>query len=141
MTDKELIKLYLKKKGVKRHAFSVSLGFSKNFLDNGDTITTVNLRKIINHPDYVDFNLKAFIEQDAANILRKPDELSDEVVNHGFIYDITEEIGRLKADKDKLTGEEIERVFEILALMVKRYSALSQDHTKFYNFIKKQAGL
>ena len=141
MTDKELIKLYLEKKGVRKHAFCVSVGFSKNFLDNGDTITMVNLRKIINHPDYQDFNLAAFINQDGDQIYRDPQLLSEEVVNHEFIYDITMEMAKLKEGKDDLSPKDIDRLFEMLATVIKKYSSVSQEYTKLYNFIRREADL
>ena len=63
LSDKELIKIYLKEKGINQHAFNKKVGFSSSFLNADATITLDNLRKIIFHPEFEDLNIEALLNR------------------------------------------------------------------------------
>lgn len=137
LNDKELIKAYLKHKGISKNYFCSSLGFSHAFLDSGKTLSVENLRAILEHEEYDDFNLEAFIKKQPGELLKPQGQLSENVVNHSFIYETMEELPSLQQDN---AGEaERKRLVELLKLALRKLSTLSEDYTKLYSYLSKDA--
>ncbi|MEM6361581.1 MAG: hypothetical protein AAF149_07170 [Bacteroidota bacterium] len=134
ISDKALIKLYLKAKGIRRLAFCNAIGFSRSFLDADGTITVDNMRKIISHTDYDDFNLEAFIEQ-RQDMVKEKGQLSRAMASHSFIVEAVRKLTEIKVAKGDVDQEDTKQLMAFLDQAIEKLSNLSEDYQKlFYEY-------
>ncbi|MCG8388022.1 MAG: hypothetical protein MJA30_20905 [Cytophagales bacterium] len=136
ISDKALIRSYLKEKGISRLSFCTRIGVSRSFLDGESSITGDNLRRILRHPDYEDFNLDAFIRQDENNMVKKMDALPDSLANQQFVLDTVRLITELKMS-DKIEQEEAVRLLECADKTIELLSSLSENYQELYKNYQK----
>ncbi|MEM7107813.1 MAG: hypothetical protein AAF519_06280 [Bacteroidota bacterium] len=136
ISDKALIKLYLEAKGVRRFTFCNAVGFSRSFLDADGTITVDNLRKIITHPDYDDFNLEAFIEQ-RQDMVREKGQLSPAMASHSFIVEAVKKLTELRMAKDTIAQEDAQQLLTFLEQAIGKLSSLSEDYQNLFHEYQK----
>ena len=142
MNDKELIKKYCEAKNISKHRFCTSLGLSPAFLDSGTTLSAANLRLILEHEQYSDFNLIAFMQKDPENIVKSLQKvpLGSGIINQAFIFDTMEELDTIKNESDTLSTKE-QRLIELLKLALKNLSTVSEDYSNLYKQIAREVSL
>ena len=136
ISDKALIKRYLEEKGIRRLAFCNAVGFSRSFLDADGTITVENLRKIIHHPDFDDFNLEAFIEQ-REDMVKEKGQLSKAMASHSFIVDAVKKLTELRVAKDDVNQEDAKQLMTFLDQAIEKLSNLSEDYQNLFHEYQK----
>ena len=132
ISDKELIRAYLTKKGWNKHAFCKEIGLGKSFLDPDSTLTVDSLRRIVQHPAFTDLNVQALIDQDGKHIVKAKDKLSDTIDNQNFILEVVRKITELKTDPERINHEEALKLIEYLDQSLKNLSSLSEEYQTLY---------
>lgn len=129
-SDKELLRQYVKEKGLSRHGFARVLGFSRSFLDGDGSITVENLRKILTHPDFADLNLDAFLQQ-KTELVKEKGVLSESLASHSFLVDAVKLISDLKNSKENISPE-VHKLLDYFDQAIQLLSTLSEDYQKIY---------
>ncbi|MEM6734673.1 MAG: hypothetical protein AAF620_01265 [Bacteroidota bacterium] len=145
ISDKALIKLFLKSKGIKRQPFCSSLGLANSYLDADNTITVENFRKMLQHPAFEDFNLNAFFER-KENLQKEVGTLSEAIANPTFIMKVVKMLTELSMSNRNIEQQEARILLEYLNQLVRDHSNLSEDYQallkkyeKMYKFIGNEA--
>ena len=133
ISDKALIRSYLKKKGISRGAFGSILGFSRSFLDSDGTVTVDNLRKIIRHEEFSDFNTEAFLEQIQEEMVKEPGGLlSSEISNQSFLVEAVAKLAELKYSQKDISQEDAHKLISTMEEIIRKFSTLSEDYHHLY---------
>lgn len=132
ISDKALIRSYLKDKGISRGAFGLKLGFSRSFLDSDGTITVDNLRKIIEHEEFNDFNTEAFLQRKEEQMAKQDGLLSEELVNQSFLVEAVQKLTTLEVSDDEISQEDARKLLTYLKKSIKKLSSLSEDYQVLY---------
>ena len=145
ISDKALIRIYLREKGISRLSFCNRIGVSRSFLDGESSITGDNLRRILRHPDYEDFNLDAFIRQDENNMVKKMDALPDSLANQQFLREAVKLItelrvsGEISQDDAKKLLDYSDKSIDLLSSLSENYQELYKNYQKLYVLAEKSA--
>ena len=136
ISDKALIKLFLKAKGIKRQPFCSSLGFSKSFLDGDNTLTVENFRKMLQHPDFEDFDLAAFMKQQP-ELIKAKGELSSALSNHTFIMEAVKKLTEMRRSDEAASSEDVNALADYLEQAISKLSELSEDYQSLFHDFQK----
>ena len=133
---KSFLEAYVKAKGLNKSKFATSLGLHRNFLASSGDITVNTLQKIVNHPDYRDFNHHALLKGEG-EVIKKPDDPA--------VHGIRERMDEIGSDPAYSTSAVVR---ELLALLKKSLVKLEelkeeQDHLRQHyrsirDFIKRE---
>ena len=102
ISDKALIKLYLKAKGIRRLAFCNAIGFSRSFLDADGTITVDNMRIV-----------EAVRKQTEIKVAKGDVDQEDTKQLMAFLDQAIEKLSNLSEDYQKLFYE-YQRLYKII---------------------------
>lgn len=139
ISDKALIRQYVELKKIRRQTFCRMIGLSRSFLDADSTITVENLRKIIFHPKFEDFNVDAFLHQEQ-NMVKEKGQISKEIINQLGLVEAMELVTRLKALEDDIDQEDARNMVTLLGENVRQLARLSEEYQKLYHEYKKLYG-
>ena len=133
---KGFLEAYVKAKGLNKSKFATSLGLHRNFLASSGDITVNTLQKIVNHPDYRDFNHRALLKGEGGVIKKLDDPM---------VKGIRERMDEITSDPEYSTTA----VFQELVALLKKsldnleelkeeQDQLQQHYQSIRNFIKKE---
>ena len=137
LSDKGLIRTYIERKGDNRNAFCKKVGFSSSFLERSGGLTVANLRKIVLHPDFGDFNVTALLAQDSKNILKPKNQLSDKVKNHTFLVNAMQRVTEMQFSTKSANEEQVEELLQITEKLILELSELSEEHHHLHKEFNK----
>lgn len=123
---KDFLIQYVQRKRLNKKKFAQSLGLSHGFLDSGKTLTVENLQKILNHPDYEDFNYEALL-RGRGDVIKSGTEVPDGMANQTFIYDTMEWINEIDDSRKKSSEDSSSQAINRLRKAIKLLAELSVE--------------
>ncbi len=147
MSEKEKLKEYLRIKGITKHAFCKSLGFSDRFLDSGQSLGVDKLRQI--KLQYPDLNLEWVVLGKGSMIDYQHQRLSTVLdrshqQDHATTTFIFKQMKYLAELKKTMTEEQdtelIRTLYNTVDLLMEKLVQLSGQNTELVDFIRKEYG-
>lgn len=135
LSDKALISAYLERRKLGKTHFTKLIEVSKSFLDSNTGISVDSLRKILNHADLKDFNLKAFLARDKENILKDNWQFTDVAIGHLLLVEVASKMAIIE-NKDQLDPD-INSLLHSIRELIKVFIQLSEDYREVYNSRQK----
>lgn len=138
---KDFLKEYVQRKGMSRLKFANSLGLSRNFLAGRGTITVANLQKIIQHPDYQDFNYEALLKGQGA-VIKEPVELVEGNPLQGLVRDASQQLQRIGSGHRAADPEVSRKLIALLEQTLEKVDDFSSKYQELdRRFIKIRSWL
>ena len=132
LSDKALISAYLEKKNLGKAKFTRLIGVSKSYLDS-DTggVGVDTIRKIQNHEELQDFNLRAFLERDGENIMKDNWQYTEAVAGQSVLIDIATTLTAVETSMN--ADKKMRALFADVRKLMELFVKLSDDYREVFN--------